>query len=517
MRVQVAFQGGGARIAALLAAAEALRELEAEGRLQVTRVAGASAGAIAAAFFASGANLQSVRQALRNKEDRGIAALFPKRSNLRQLWIASRDQPLYEISRLQKLLKELLKGHIDEGTTLGQLTPPVLVTVTDAASGKKRVLKDDDPALRAIVDSSALPFVFRHAKGLLGNAHLDGGLCENLPTEELLQEPGLGDVVAVSFETLEQELPSGPVSLAGRMLELSIENSVQRAVRDLGEKSVCRIKTQLKTFDFTEVCSKGLNDDAYGRVKLETRRWFENWLSAQATRRKQVATDLPPHELMKRVGAAYSMLKSEVVVVRSAMVIIAHEFASPEQSSEVFNFRTVRPKADLRCWISSLGSTSAMPETDGEWTVVDADGHARDFVPIPARDPALGSEFRSVALFFNAPLAQGAEHNIIRNSKLLNIFPGIHEGKDEFLSHTNTEHLEVLESYLVLVVPKPWALSGIKFTGDVTGSTLTSQALKNHYGGYVDRANMTAYGWKADNLPRHKTFSVTFTAAKAKS
>ncbi len=52
IKIQVAFQGGGAKFAALLAVVETLQELQKSGDIEVTRVSGASAGAIAAAILA---------------------------------------------------------------------------------------------------------------------------------------------------------------------------------------------------------------------------------------------------------------------------------------------------------------------------------------------------------------------------------------------------------------------------------------------------------------------------------
>ncbi|MCQ1856249.1 patatin-like phospholipase family protein, partial [Neorhizobium galegae] len=58
--VQLAFQGGGARLSAFFPAIMALQELGRAGVIAVKRVSGASAGAIAAAFFAGRANIPAL-------------------------------------------------------------------------------------------------------------------------------------------------------------------------------------------------------------------------------------------------------------------------------------------------------------------------------------------------------------------------------------------------------------------------------------------------------------------------
>lgn len=54
LNIQVAFQGGGAKIFALVAAAEVLKNFEREGRIQVTQIAGTSAGALVGTLYAAG-------------------------------------------------------------------------------------------------------------------------------------------------------------------------------------------------------------------------------------------------------------------------------------------------------------------------------------------------------------------------------------------------------------------------------------------------------------------------------
>lgn len=59
MEVSVAYQGGGARVFELMVAAHACRALEQE-KLKIIRVSGSSAGAIAAAMFATECDIERV-------------------------------------------------------------------------------------------------------------------------------------------------------------------------------------------------------------------------------------------------------------------------------------------------------------------------------------------------------------------------------------------------------------------------------------------------------------------------
>lgn len=64
LRIQVAFQGGGAKIFALIAAAEVLKSFEREGRIEVTRIAGTSAGALVGTLYAAGVEPAVMRSEL---------------------------------------------------------------------------------------------------------------------------------------------------------------------------------------------------------------------------------------------------------------------------------------------------------------------------------------------------------------------------------------------------------------------------------------------------------------------
>src|SRR5882762_1208751 len=59
--IQLAVQGGGAKLSALAAAFDALAGLRDAGKLRVTRIAGTSAGAIIACLFAAGAKPAEIK------------------------------------------------------------------------------------------------------------------------------------------------------------------------------------------------------------------------------------------------------------------------------------------------------------------------------------------------------------------------------------------------------------------------------------------------------------------------
>jgi predicted acylesterase/phospholipase RssA len=82
--VQVVFQGGGAKICVLMAVCEVLKRFEADQRIKITRVAGSSAGAIAAVMLGSNRPISDFRIELRNIAERHLP--FMNVSKLRGAW-----------------------------------------------------------------------------------------------------------------------------------------------------------------------------------------------------------------------------------------------------------------------------------------------------------------------------------------------------------------------------------------------------------------------------------------------
>jgi predicted acylesterase/phospholipase RssA len=505
-KVQVVFQGGGARVAALLAAAHALREAEADGRLVVSRVAGASAGAIAAVLFASDVELAEVRAQLLARGDKGIARMFPRRGRFGHFFRAARGMPLYDVAKLRALLEPFVAPE----RTLDGLRIPTQVAVTDHSSGLKKILSGETSALTAIVDSSALPFVFRSANMLATNPHLDGGICENLPADDLIsKQDQYGPVIGISFPRTTRTVVAGPVQLAARVMELAIDNSVNRAIAHIGEESVCRLDTKLDTFDFARICERGLSDDPYHRIRAQTQEWLDSWIESRTFRRPRVALELSAPEFKARISDIHDALETPTTILRSTMIaVVSADKAKPD---EVFNQRKILAHADMRVLRASIG-TSAVPADEGEWSIFESAGQEiKGCISVPMADRVVRDTYRTIMLFFPTPLKAGAHYMIRRSSMMYGAFDDLRNGSRDFLSHTHTfQKAPAKESDLVLVVPDRWTVENISFGPDIQGRELTTAELRHDYDGWVSRSGTRAYGWRATDLAPGKRFRVFF-------
>ena len=108
-KIQFAFQGGGAKLASLLAVAEYLQELEKRNEIVITRVAGTSAGAIVAVLLAAEVDIKKFTIFLENNIDNYLKELnvkslenlkFYKKINLLFKFLMSK--PFLDINILKK-------------------------------------------------------------------------------------------------------------------------------------------------------------------------------------------------------------------------------------------------------------------------------------------------------------------------------------------------------------------------------------------------------------------------------
>jgi len=159
----VAFGGGGMKGWAHLGV---LKVLEDYG-LTPDVMAGCSAGALAAAFYASGHSLDDLEHLM---EEHRTSALFSLRFDGRGL--LSNDD-----------FREYLQHHLG-GLQLEELPIPLSIICTDLQSGREVVL-NRGPLVEAIMASTAIPGVFAPAR-LNDRLLVDGGLTNNVPVSALV-------------------------------------------------------------------------------------------------------------------------------------------------------------------------------------------------------------------------------------------------------------------------------------------------------------------------------------------
>src|SRR5690625_3178734 len=169
MKVDAVFSGGGVKAFAFIGALEALDEKD----LQITRVAGSSAGAIVAGLIAAGYNVHEMKEITENLnlkellDSDKLEKLFPFLK-----WISLyRSFGLYKGHAFENWLYQLLAkkgiytfGDLEEDSlklTVADLTLGRLVIIPDDLKKIYGILPERYSVAKAIRMSAGLPFFFR--------------------------------------------------------------------------------------------------------------------------------------------------------------------------------------------------------------------------------------------------------------------------------------------------------------------------------------------------------------------
>jgi predicted acylesterase/phospholipase RssA len=109
--VSIAFQGGGAKVVVLLAAAEAISELIRDEQVEVVAVSGSSAGSIAALLLSAGVDFSQARKALKNNEleiSQKFGPLSKRVMIFKAFEFLVRGKPIYSARLFNDLMSKVL-------------------------------------------------------------------------------------------------------------------------------------------------------------------------------------------------------------------------------------------------------------------------------------------------------------------------------------------------------------------------------------------------------------------------
>lgn len=441
LQVQVAFQGGGAKLGALLGAAAALRDLElAPGaKFEVTRVAGTSAGAIAATLYAlKNPGFVEARRRLGAIDKARFQRDFPELGLMAVLKIAF-DKPIYDRQRLRLLLEEVLRQRVDTQKPTPDLDPsapkkkrnnrppdsgdlriPLVVTTADLRNHRS-VQRTFLPAgnetlVETVVASCTLPLVFASS----ADEVVDGGVCQNLPVACLLPyAPKDGPVICYSFEARQPSSPrKGPFVLID-VVDTALEHSVLSAQQHVGEPRVVIVPTSLDSTQFHLVLD-------YLQEEWETAHAYSTLRSTEA-----IASLVPRQALFDNVWrvattATRQMMESlgRVTAIERKYVLhlmrLVYQYGNkannvpPDHPQHVDKVSWTHEfsvsEEPLTHYVMSLGSADDAPQ-HAEWSVSYVEAGVPRSIPvttIPIFRPDLPA-MKSVVLFFDTPLTKA--HN----------------------------------------------------------------------------------------------------------
>lgn len=306
--IQIVLQGGGAKVAPLLAGADAIMKLQKDGVVKITRIAGTSAGAIVATLIASNLDLFECSQWLANNTETRLRKMtnnveYGNLSFVNKCVIGTKivfSKPLGDIEVLEVLLHDLFK-HLNKNMYSGdkekplQINIPLKIVATDLFTSTKKTFSFEQGTdvltdiLPLVVDSCALPIFFRTNTSRDGGRYIDGGIVDNFPVEELIEEVDqFGPIFGLAFD---KESPTKKAdsfdSYFRQLLSTAINHSVDRSISMLGNSQYHLIDTNFNTLDFTDAIKWMADEKNYETTKKETNEQVQKFLAKLASKDKE--------------------------------------------------------------------------------------------------------------------------------------------------------------------------------------------------------------------------------------
>lgn len=532
LNIQLAIQGGGAKICALMAALEALEKLQGK-ELNVTRIAGTSAGSIVGCLFAAGVTMNELKQLLvTGGLGETLVRLFTVPNYVKLATRAYRGQPLWETLVVEEKLETLLtKKGVHSLKDLKQKKGiEMIVIAADLRDGQMIPSNEETSIVSAIMDSCGLPYCFRTWKhGTGGGAVIvDGGICENLPVDVLKkEEERFGPVAALSFFPTRRPAPSTVTSFSMALLDTAMNNAVNRAKALLPLDQVFEIQTSVTTFDFSKALRDGFGEE-YWRINRQAEDFFDNFIKLQRKTLHHVAED-PWNEtnatlkaLMQNLGGIYERqhepikfkyLKCNFVVSANGLLEEGEPyFGSPDGLFYELTFQPdTQPLYGVSVGLSQPRGIQHLGKTS--FKLFDANYNELPVEHVPVINPK-DPDSREVLLFFTPPLLPGSGPYILRlRDQAMNLMGPLRaNGSDELAYFPRRSVGSIDQINLVLHVPERLRNSiSVVPPQNGLGRRMTDPELANYSppGGFV------SFGWTGQNVtrPSDGVFKVDFKLA----
>ena len=279
-KMQLAIQGGGARLALLMAAASPIQTLIRNKDIELTRVVGTSAGAIVAAFLAADIDIETFRQVLLARREELLRS-FGKHNMAHIGWCYWRGERIWNPDMLQQLLEAQFKPRKINtiADAIAVRGTELQIIYTDLADGDGKPFPVDKPVVGALLDSCGLPGAFKTYKT---GSVVDGGIAHNFAWENLSGPAGsnakYGPVIGIMLDReIPNKAPETALQFTGALLSTAIDSATERARAKLGKGQIFSIPADFGTFEIEKGLGQGLNAD-YMRTKESAERWIGDFL-----------------------------------------------------------------------------------------------------------------------------------------------------------------------------------------------------------------------------------------------
>jgi predicted acylesterase/phospholipase RssA len=509
VRVQLAIQGGGAKLALLLAAAEPLQTMIGNGDLTLTRVVGTSAGAIAGALLAADISIEAFRRTLLGKKASLLSAYSaPSWTDLLKL-LGSNGNPIWSEDPLKQLLESEFKAR--RITTIAEVeavrNTKLLILRTNLSAANSEVVPATEPIVGALLDSCGLPFCFRTWQT---GPMVDGGVTSNFGWHTLAEPPASGEdygpVLGIMFDREPPNTsPRGPKAFCLSLLGASIDSATERARQSLGKGQIFSIAPRFGTLEIEKGLNQGLDQD-YALVKAESKQWFEDFVEDPEAIRGDIwsGESLPT---MTKTARMYRQQHGNrpIEYKRCAMRYYAHGLSAKRRSDMVsyqMEFHTLN--YPVYCHKLSLSQIDGRNTgfLKSAWALSDkSTKRALEVTYVPIVDESTPTR-REVLAYFNPTLDPHTGPYVLKVSDSV---VGLSEplrgsrGRDQVTIQFDRSTLPIPEIHIVVYLPRSRSANA-QFTsrgGQHPGEPMSPFELSE----YDDHAGYTPLGWKGENIP----------------
>lgn len=521
--VQIALQGGGAKICALIAAMEAVEARHQGKTIKVTRIAGTSAGAIVGALFAAGYTVAEIKAHLLGGFGEELVKTFTYRHRLLGNFVLGR--PLWSPTGLERKLTHLFQEKRVQrlGDTVGSSGIKLIILAADLGEGEKVSYHENDSLVTAVMDSFAIPFCFRVWNKGGGSVRVDGGLCENLPSDELLKdEAEYGQALAFTFTKTRPGHPASLMEFTRALVDTALSNSVARARSALPQARVHEIETDIGTFEFDRALKEGLRGAAYNLVKTRTEDFLKDHLYRASKPDGVVPGDVDPWreanptaiEVMTNIGRVYQLQHAQQAFqYRECSFEIVANCLQPRGEGVIPHLDKIRywlkfepVDQPIYCLSAALSVPPAQAYLGRTLWEVRKNGDLVKSVPVPSINPEF-PEDRELIHFFDPVIQPGTGPYtlLFRDEAASMMEPLLRTGRDEMVFTPRRAAGTVDRINLVLHLPKNWHVTMQNKPGNKdNGRALNDGELSNlqNAGLRSDTPHgFQTIGWVGENVP----------------
>jgi predicted acylesterase/phospholipase RssA len=517
-KVQFAFQGGGAKLGALLAASEAVFTQRKALNYTISRVSGTSAGAIAACVLATGENPGVFRQRLINLASERLTRICKSYSNTMLYYHLWRGAPLYDTEEYRRFLIDLFDLGTRKWQFLHELDPniEIFIHAVDVRTRTPKVYTKNDPTTLiadALLDSSALPFIFKTFRDTTGI--FDGGLVNNFPSDVLVDgETRYGHVAGFSFRPQPIQVTfSGLKDFGGALISTMMDSATQQALSRLPDGDVHYIQTTTSTLDFQLALEKDLKGENYVDYVAQANKFLADFL---ARKRMKIST-VSSSEIARRMMTLHDTLRAvqkvnikKVILELKSNSLKVRNLADPSSIDDFYLSNEIIPETP----VYTLGLRVAIEEEvfdpgDIKPIVISEEGNV-GVTTLPISPDFFGGRVpdSNVILFFHRPLVPGKKYKITLSGNAKEIlYDMISPKRYDSVSYLvrNEGHVDEIDliAYIPESIPTP---SLIADTGPLPqglawkpGQELSKDELSEFWSAY---AGFYPIGWRSRNLQK---------------